>query len=88
MGEISWWWLSFCDQELPRGEQFLGALLIEANGMEDAMLRSHALGLNPGGEILGFQVPEEYEYRIDKSVTYRLLSRAECDAFEDEWRTH
>jgi hypothetical protein len=79
---MSWWWMSFCDAERAEGDRFLGALLIEAQDEYDMVTRSHALKLNPGGELMFFKVPGEYEECIDPSITYRLLSRAECEAFE------
>ncbi len=79
---MSWWWMSFCDPDLPVGKKFLGALLIEASDFDDVLTKSWALGLNPGGEVVSFPVPKEYEERIEPSVTYRLLSREECEAFE------
>jgi hypothetical protein len=82
---MSWWWMSFCDAARPKGERFLGGLLIEANDEFDLIARSHMLSLNPGGEIQFFRVPKEYEERIEPSMTYRLLSRAECEAIERKY---
>jgi hypothetical protein len=79
---MSWWWMSFCDPKKPKGSKFLGGLLIEARDHHDMMHRSWSLKLNPGGEVRFFEVPKEYEERITSDITYRLLSREECEAFE------
>ena len=53
-------WLSFCDPERPAGTQFLGAIVLEC--FEDPGLAASecwALGINPGGEMLMIDVPEE-----------------------------
>lgn len=74
-GELSWWWLSFADERLPVGSQFLGVTIVEAAGMVTAIVRAGILGLNPGGQVLVFRlkrVPSE-EWR------YRLLTRAEAE---------
>lgn len=47
----SLWWLSFADPTLPAGTQFLGACLVEANSLVDAISVSHLRGINPGGEV-------------------------------------
>lgn len=47
-------WLSFADGDLPKGKQFLGGVLVEADDLIEAVVRSHALGINPGGEVLGW----------------------------------
>lgn len=69
------WWMSFCDPEKPKGQQFLGVCIVEAPGFMHAHQKAWALGINPGGEIQATQVesvPVEY---LD-----RLLSRAELEA--------
>jgi hypothetical protein len=82
---MAWRWMSFCDPARPKGSKFLGALLIEAADSDDALMRSHLLGLNPGGEVVSFEVPQEYVARIEPAMTYRLLSRAECETFERKY---
>jgi hypothetical protein len=82
---MNWWWMSFCDPNLPKGKKFLGALLIEATDEYDLIFRSHLFGLNPGGEIQFFKVPKMFEERIEPSMTYRLLTRAECEAIERKY---
>jgi hypothetical protein len=45
------WWLSFADPDLPEGSQFLGVIITQAATLEDAVTRTHLLGINPGGGI-------------------------------------
>jgi hypothetical protein len=69
------WWMSFCDPDKPKGQQFLGVCIVGAPGFMHAHQKAWALGINPGGEIQAVQVegvPTEY---LDK-----LLSRAELEA--------
>lgn len=69
------WWMSFCDPEKPKGQQFLGVCIVEAPGFIHAYQKAWALGINPGGEIQAAQVegiPGEY--------MNKLLSSAELKA--------
>jgi hypothetical protein len=83
---MTWWWLSFVDPERPRGQRFLGGALVEAYTIGDAIRACWQMGINPGGEVMSFAVPPEYEYRLDPSITNRLLTKAEIDVFESKWR--
>lgn len=47
----AWWWLSFCDPDLPAGSQFLGAALVRERNIPMAMARAWELGINPGGQV-------------------------------------
>jgi len=51
-------WLSFCDPERPKGTQFLGASLVEADDLEQAIRTAHRVGANPGGEVMSMEVPQ------------------------------
>ncbi len=51
-------WLSFCDPDKPKGSQFLGVIITSALGLSHAIEKTHTLGINPGGEILSFEVDE------------------------------
>jgi len=65
---MTWYYLSFADSDRPSGERFLGALILEASGVVDAARRAHAIGENPGGEVLSWEItdlpPEEYRARL------------------------
>ncbi len=72
---MAWWYLSFCDPEKPKSEQFLGACVINAATMTQAVTESHYRGLNPGGEVAIVEIPatrEEIEQR--GLVVNKLLS--------------
>jgi hypothetical protein len=77
------WWLSFCDTDRPAGQQFLGACLVRAGSLPEAITVSHLLGVNPGGEIeiLG-PIPPEKVDKIPLKWVNRLLSREEIDEFD------
>lgn len=61
------WWMSFCDPDKPKGQQFLGVVVVEAPGFMHAHQKAWSLGINPGGEIQAFQVegvPTEYHDKL------------------------
>jgi hypothetical protein len=73
-----WWYLSFV-----KDGKFAGACVVRARGVASAMQRTHALGINPGGQIMYFPVgaikgplPPD-----------RLLSKAEMEAFDGPGKT-
>jgi hypothetical protein len=70
---VQWWYLSFV-----KDEKFAGACVVQARGVASALQRSHALGINPGGEVMSFPVGAEK----GPLPADRLLSRAEMEAFE------
>jgi hypothetical protein len=73
-GDLGLWWLSFADGTKPKGAQFLGVVILEAYGFTDAIDRSHAMGLNPGGEVMGDRVdPAKHPAHLRN----RLLQRDE-----------
>lgn len=65
------WYLSFAR------ETFRGACVIEADSVVAAVKRAHALGINPGGNVLGLPVPPDDAHRLPVG---KLLSRADLDA--------
>ncbi len=79
------WWLSFCDTRRPEGSQFLGASIVEGgDNIGEAITLAHLLGCNPGGEVQGFPVPDVAAARVSGKWRHRLLTRAECEAFDTE----
>jgi hypothetical protein len=81
----AWWWLSFCDPDLPEGSQFLGGIFTKARGFVSAIQKTHDLGINPGGEVKGAgPIPDEVanaspEGRKHVELADRLLSRKDID---------
>jgi hypothetical protein len=66
------WYLSFADDT-----GFLGAVIVKAHGITDAMFKTQHLGINPGGEIAAIPIPEDH-IPADKYFN-RLLSKQEID---------
>jgi hypothetical protein len=73
-----WWWLSFADGALPPGTQFLGACIVEASDFGEAVSSAWSHGLNPGGEVRGWEFRPDFSPK--QSIRYRLLSRAEAES--------
>lgn len=68
-------WLSFCDSDRPKGQQFLGVIIIRAKGLAHAMLATNRLGINPGGEVQMVRILPQHEHKVDPTHLVRLLSR-------------
>jgi hypothetical protein len=81
------YWLGFADQKLPKGRQFPGVAIIEAIGYVEACLTAHRLGINPGGEVLGWLVdndpPSEYRNRLLSADEATKLAHI-IDGVDDE----
>jgi len=77
-----WFYLSFCDADLPKGQQFLGGAYVQGVNAGAAVGRSHKLGINPGGEvkILGPLPAEQMDENVPVADRERLLTRAEVEA--------
>jgi hypothetical protein len=76
-----WWWLSFCDTERPKGQQFLGACIVRGRGVAMATITAHLHGCNPGGEVMAIG-PVPVDTKFPDGFTERLLTRTECEEFE------
>ena len=77
----SWWWLSFADKS-----GFLGAVLIKASGFVTAHTYTHLLGINPGGECVGYQVSDDVIYHQEapfkpEDHCDKLLSKEYIDKY-------
>jgi hypothetical protein len=68
---LRWFYLSFAD------ERFLGAAIVEAPGELHAIEITHRLGINPGGEVAVFAVPEGKP--VPDEAKWRLLSRQDLE---------
>ena len=75
---VTYFWLSFADPERPEGSQFLGAALVKEQVLEDAMTRSHVLGINPGGEVKALG-PIPVEHLPANAPLDQLLSRSDME---------
>jgi hypothetical protein len=74
---MTYYWLSFCDPELPEGQQFIGGCLIEAEDVNDAVKKSWRRKCNPGGEIAIVEITAKYESNIGKFKLNHLYSQQE-----------
>jgi hypothetical protein len=72
------YWLSFADSELPKGSQFLGCAIVEANDIANAIARSHVVGCNPGGQVLCAEITEDRHAEYRRYVN-RLMQRDEIE---------
>lgn len=66
-------YISFVDPERPVGNKFLGGIFTMAHGITDAIQKTHALGINPGGEVL-FTVAQD-SFVLDPKYLDQLLSK-------------
>jgi hypothetical protein len=71
-----WWYLSFADEQ-PRG--FLGAVIVQGQGMITAIDRAHRLRINPGGQVAAWAIDAEAVAKIPVEARERLLSKADLD---------
>lgn len=74
-----WFYLSFADEE------FNGAVIIRAHGIADATMKTHVLGINPGGQVISVPIPTKKL----PAETYRnrLLSKADIVEFWPDSKT-
>ena len=54
---MSYWWLSFVDNRRSQGQRFLGATIVVAADVKDAVQDARRLGINPGGEVSLIEFP-------------------------------
>jgi hypothetical protein len=73
------WWLSFADEK-----EFLGAVIVHANDFVEAVMRTHIVGINPGGECKGMPISAEVAAMIPGHWKNRRLTREECAQFDEE----
>jgi hypothetical protein len=82
-------YMSFADPNKPEGTQFLGAAIVEADDLAEATKKTWRLGINPGGEVLSFEVPEELEHRVyEQNAINKLLSFEDLDSLEHKYTGH
>jgi hypothetical protein len=69
---LRWFYLSFADDD-----GFRGAAIVEAHGPAHALQLTHRLGINPGGEIATWEIPEGAP--LPDAAKNRLLSKEDLD---------
>lgn len=73
-------WLSFADGLKPEGSQFLGVAIVKADTLAAAVRDTWERGINPGGEVMGFHVPERAADTLGEADIGRLLTKDEANA--------
>lgn len=81
--EPRFWYMSFCDAELPQGQQFLGGCFVAAKTLSGALTVSHTLKCNPGGEVKFHELPPGM--KLPSKWLARLLSKDELDRMDNEF---
>lgn len=75
------YWLSFADGDRPKGQQFLGAAIIDdCVNMADAIEQAHVSGCNPGGEVQGHVLPPaafREQPELAEAPRYTLMQKDE-----------
>lgn len=71
-----WHYFSFADTE------FRGGVFMLSRGFVTGLIKINDLGINPGGEVIAWDVPDEH--MAPESYRNRLLIRAEiCEVWPD-----
>lgn len=74
-----WYWLSFADSSLPKGEQFLGASIVgPVHDKRLALPLAHLLGCAAGGEVAMHEIPAWRLAFVPDEYKRRLLTRTEA----------
>jgi hypothetical protein len=75
--QLTYWWLSFAGDEGNRG-----CCIVQASDFLTAVVRTHQLGINPGGEVQGISTPDcpEVQAEIARWGLDRLVTREEMAA--------
>jgi hypothetical protein len=77
---FGWWYLSYADET-----RFRGAVIVEARGFASAMQTVTLLGINPGGEVQGWQFDPAKIGALcpdPRTLANRLLSKEELQSME------
>lgn len=93
LGEgVKWWWISFAHRRDPEVQgdvdRFLGVAIVQGAVFLEAASRTQRLKINPGGETVGYVVPEQYLPAMPDYMRNRLLTRAECDAIAEVMKAY
>lgn len=64
------WYLSFV-----KDDGWAGGCYVEADNIIDAAARAWRLDCNPGGEVMGLEIPEDFAKDIPEKDRNRVLRR-------------
>lgn len=73
-----WYWLSFVDPSLQKGEQFLGVAIVRGYHIIEAVASTHRQGINPGGEVRSMRIDSAEAHLVPCAWRNVLLNRADC----------
>lgn len=77
--ELEWWWLSFTCEE----KGFLGVAIVFATDFIHACKVTHALKINPGGQVSGYCFNAGAEMKVRLFDSMRLLNKEEAQKMAD-----
>lgn len=77
--DAPWWWLSFADDD-----GFLGVAIVRGLDLGSASMAAHGEKCNPGGECLGFSIPQDMD--VPERFQGRLLTQAEAKELDAHWK--
>lgn len=73
---MKYWWLSFVSDD----DKFIGVCIVKASEFTDAVMKTHELKINPGGQVAGWpfeEFPSEFKDKylsmMDKLLTKEQL---------------
>jgi hypothetical protein len=72
-----WFWISFADPDKPEGDQFLGVVVVQGGGMQEAIQNAWSMGINPGGQVMAFELLDDEV--PDEQYRRRLMSKEELE---------
>jgi hypothetical protein len=70
------WWMSFADPGRSKGQQFLGLVILEAPTPREAMQKAWDMEINPGGQIMFIELPNEMKAEYERYMN-RLLQKVD-----------
>jgi hypothetical protein len=76
------WWLSFCDTARPKGTQFLGSAIVEAETIYHAVPAAWQHRCNPGGQVQLMELPDGLAKHVPPEWRHRLMTRQESEALD------
>jgi hypothetical protein len=84
---MTYYWLSFVDNERPLGDRFLGGCLVQASSSKAAVIEAWQQHCNPGGEAVIVEISPPHETSaVAKFQLNHLYSKDEILAM-GEYRT-
>lgn len=76
---MKWFYMSFVDNDRPKGDKFIGAIVAGGASFEDSLKETWIRKINPGGEIAFVEIPNDIMDKILPDDKFRLLSKSEAE---------